>query len=73
MSLIIAGYSERLIHDYKNTRLVMYMMARMWGDPKKSPKTPEELWALPGDDIKNAQMSENEIGELFAKLKEKHG
>jgi XTP/dITP diphosphohydrolase len=69
------GYDPVFIPDGydKNTRLVMYMMARMWGDPKKSPKTPEELWALPGDDVKNAQMSENEIGQLFAKLKEKHG
>jgi len=27
----------------------MYMMAKMWGDPKKVPDSPEALWRLPGD------------------------
>jgi hypothetical protein len=50
----------------------MYMMARMWGDPNKSPRTPEDLWELPGDE-KKGQMSESEIAEMFKSLKQKNG
>jgi hypothetical protein len=72
VSLIIEGYSERLIHDYRNTRLIMYMMAKMWGDPKKSPRTPEDLWELPGDK-KKGQLNADEIADIFEKLKQKDG
>ena len=70
--MIIEGYSERLIHDYRNTRLIMYMMAKMWGDPKKSPRTPEDLWELPGDE-KKKQLNADEIADIFEKLKQKDG
>lgn len=46
----------------------MFMMAKMWGDPKKSPKTPEDLWQLPGDEVKG-QMNEDDIAAIFEKLK----
>jgi len=71
--LLIEGYNNRIVHDYRNTRLIMYMMARMWGDPNKSPRTPEDLWQLPGDDVKSSQMSESEIAEMFKSLKQKNG
>jgi hypothetical protein len=67
--LVIQGYSDRMVHDYKNTRLIMYMMARMWGDPKKAPATPEELWKLPGDEPTGP--SEDDIAEMFRKLRSK--
>lgn len=67
--LIIRGYEERMVHDYKNTRLLMYMMARMWGDPKKAPATPEDLWKLPGDEPTGP--SEQDIAEMFRKLRAK--
>jgi hypothetical protein len=70
--LLIEGYNNRIVHDYRNTRLIMYMMARMWGDPNKSPRTPEDLWELPGDE-KKGQMSESEIAEMFKSLKQKNG
>jgi hypothetical protein len=68
VSLIISGYADRVVNQYRQTRLLMFMMAKMWGDPKKSPKTPEDLWQLPGDEAK-AQMNEDEIAAIFEKLK----
>ena len=67
--LIVRGYEDRMVHDYKNTRLLMYMMARMWGDPKKAPATPEDLWKLPGDEPTGP--SERDIAEMFRKLRSK--
>ena len=68
VSLIISGYTDRVVNQYRQTRLLMFMMAKMWGDPKKSPKTPEDLWQLPGDEVKE-QMNEDEIAAIFEKLK----
>jgi hypothetical protein len=67
--LIVRGYEDRMVHDYKNTRLLMYMMARMWGDPKKAPATPEDLWKLPGDEPTGP--SQQDIAEMFRKLRAK--
>lgn len=69
--LLIKGYNERLIGQYRQTRLLMFMMSRMWGDPKKGPKSPEELWPLPGDSETSSGMSKDEIAELFERLKNK--
>jgi hypothetical protein len=68
VSLIISGYADRVVNQYRQTRLLMFMMAKMWGDPKKSPKTPEDLWQLPGDEVKG-QMNEDDIAAIFEKLK----
>lgn len=68
--LIVQGYNDRIIFQYKQTRLLMFMMAKMWGDAKKSPKSPEDLWPLPGDKV-TKQMDNDEIAEMFRKLKEK--
>ena len=45
----------------------MFTMVRLMGDPKTSPKTPEALWELPGDEIKSG-MSEEEMREIFKRL-----
>lgn len=67
--LVISGYHDRMLHDYRNTRLVMFMMLRLWGDPKKLPDSPEDMWRLPGEDSQT--MSEQEIAAIFAKLRAK--
>jgi hypothetical protein len=69
--LILKGYNDRLLNEYRQTRLLMFMMAKMWGDPKKGVKSPEELWPLPGDE--NKAMTEDEIGDLFDRLKNNNG
>jgi hypothetical protein len=71
VSLIISGYADRVVNQYRQTRLLMFMMAKMWGDPKKSPKTPEDLWQLPGDEVKG-QMNEDEIAAIFEKLRQEN-
>lgn len=69
--LVLKGYNDRLLNDYRQTRLLMFMMARMWGDPKKGVKSPEELWPLPGDVQKT--MNKEDIAELFDRLKKTDG
>jgi hypothetical protein len=69
--LVMKGYNERLLGQYRQTRLLMFMMARMWGDPKKGVKTPEELWPLPGDEV--GRITEDDIAKMFDKLKKKDG
>jgi hypothetical protein len=71
VTLAMKGYSERMLGQYRQTRLLMYMMARMWGDPKKGPKTPEELWPLPGDEV--SKLTEDDIAQMFDRLKKKDG
>lgn len=46
----------------------MFTMVRLMGDPKTAPKTPEQLWELPGDDIAG-NIDENEYREIFKRLK----
>ena len=71
VQLIIKGYGDRVVNDYRQTRLLMFMMARMWGDPKKPIKSPEALWPLPGDEEDRTGMTSDEIAALFDKLKAK--
>lgn len=46
----------------------MFTMVRLMGDPKTAPKTPEQLWELPGDQ-ENTKIDENEYREIFKRLK----
>ncbi len=69
--LIIEGYQERILQGYRQTRLLMFMMVRLWGDPKKAPDNPEDLWRLPGEEDK--RMSDEDIAAIFAKLRTKEG
>jgi len=71
VSLIISGYADRVVNQYRQTRLLMFTMQKLWGDPKKSPKTPEDLWQLPGDEVKG-QMNEDELAAIFEKLRQEN-
>lgn len=66
-SLMMRGFEEKKIDVYKQTRLLMFTMVRLMGDPKSAPKTPEQLWKLPGDE-ENA-VSEDDMREMFKRLK----
>ena len=63
---MIEGFEAKRIDEYKLTRLLMFTMVRLMGDPKSAPKTPEALWELPGD--KASGMSDDEIRQIFKKL-----
>lgn len=65
--LMIKGYETKKVDTYKQTRLLMFTMVRLMGDPKSAPKTPEALWELPGDEQKKG-MSDDEIREIFKRL-----
>jgi hypothetical protein len=69
VQLIIKGYGERMVNEYKQTRLLMFTLARLLGDPKKPVKSPEAMWPLPGDDEDKGGMSKDDIDALFEKLK----
>lgn len=64
---MIKGFEDKKIDTYKQTRLLMYTMVRLMGNPKSAPKTPEQLWKLPGDeDI--TEINEEEYREIFKRL-----
>lgn len=65
---MLNGYEKKKIDTYKQTRLLMFTMVRLMGDPKTAPKTPEQLWELPGDQ-ENTKIDENEYREIFKRLK----
>jgi len=65
---MIRGNERKKIDAYKQTRLLMFTMVRLMGDPKTAPKTPEALWELPGDEHIENVMSEDEMREIFKRL-----
>lgn len=67
LSLMIRGHKENKIDNYKLVRLLMFTMVRLMGDPKSSPKSPEQLWELPGDEVVN-KIDEEQYRELFKKF-----
>jgi hypothetical protein len=67
-SLMIKGHQEKKIDAYRQTRLLMFTMVRLHGDPKTSPKSPEALWELPGDDIEARGLNDEDIKEIFKRL-----
>jgi hypothetical protein len=67
-SLMIKGHQEKKIDAYRQTRLLMFTMVRLHGDPKTSPKSPEALWQLPGDDIEYNGLNDDDIKEIFKRL-----
>ena len=64
---IIEGYNDRVIQSYKQTRLLMFTMARLLGDSKKVPSTVEEFWSLPGDEVRAT--TEDQMKAIFDNLK----
>lgn len=67
LSLMIKGFEDKKVDEYKQTRLLMFTMVRLMGDPKTAPKTPEQLWELPGDE-KNSIIDEEEYKQIFKRL-----
>jgi hypothetical protein len=67
-SLMLHGYQNKKIDNYKQTRLLMYTMVRLMGDPKTAPKSPEALWELPGDEENENVLSDDDIKDLFKRL-----
>jgi hypothetical protein len=65
---MIRGSESRKVDAYKQTRLLMFTMVRLMGDPKTAPKTPEALWQLPGDEESGQLMSDEEMREIFKRL-----
>jgi hypothetical protein len=65
---MIRGSESRKVDTYKQTRLLMFTMVRLMGDPKTAPKTPEALWQLPGDEESGNVMNEDEMREIFKRL-----
>lgn len=61
------GHEAKKIDDYKQTRMLMFTMVRLMGDPKTAPKTPEALWQLPGDE-EVGKIDEEEYREIFKRL-----
>jgi hypothetical protein len=63
---MLRGYNEKKVDNYKQTRLLMFTMVRLMGDPKTAPKTPEALWELPGD--QKEKPKDEEYREVFNRL-----
>jgi hypothetical protein len=68
LSLMMKGYQNKKIDLYKQTRLLMFTMVRLHGDPKTAPKSPEALWQLPGDELESNGLNDNDIKEMFKRL-----
>lgn len=64
---MIKGHESKRIDEYKQTRMLMFTMVRLMGDPKTAPKTPEALWQLPGDE-EVSKIDQEEYREIFKRL-----
>lgn len=65
-SLMLNGYQDKQIDIYRQTRLLMFTMVRLMGDPKSAPKSPEAMWELPGDQKQG--MTDEDMRELFKRF-----
>lgn len=65
--VMVEGYRNRRIDEYKLNRNIIFMMARLWSS--KPPNRPEELWDL-GD---KEETDEDEVAKLFEALRNKNG
>jgi len=65
---MLKGHQDKKVDTYKQTRMLMFTMVRLMGDPKTAPKTPEQLWELPGDEENSNVLSDDEIKEIFKRL-----
>jgi hypothetical protein len=66
---MIKGHEEKKVDTYRQTRLLMFTMVRLMGDPKSAPKTPEALWKLPGDEEAKGGLTDEQAREIFKRLK----
>jgi len=67
-SLMMSGYQNKKVDEYRQTRLLMFTMVRLMGDPKSAPRTPEALWKLPGDQENQSTFNEEEARAIFKRL-----
>ncbi len=69
--LILAyrAYNEKVTDEWRQTRLLMFTMARLWGDPKKPIHSPEELMQLPGDEM-TSDIDEEEALMILRRMRE---
>lgn len=67
-SLMMSGYQNKKVDEYRQTRLLMFTMVRLMGDPKSAPRTPEALWKLPGDEGTQGNFNEEEARAIFKRL-----
>lgn len=47
----------------------MFTMVRLMADPKTAPKTPEQLWELPGDES-TTKIDEEEYRQLINRYRD---
>jgi hypothetical protein len=67
---MIKGHEDKKVDTYRQTRLLMFTMVRLMGDPKSAPKTPEAMWNLPGDEEVKNGLSDDEAREIFKRLRQ---
>jgi hypothetical protein len=68
-SLMMKGHEDKKVDSYKQTRLLMFTMVRLMADPKTAPKTPEQLWELPGDES-TTKIDEEEYRQLINRYRD---
>jgi hypothetical protein len=61
------GYMDKKIDGYRLTRMMMFTMVKIWAE--KGPKTPEQLWPLPGDAPLMDDEDRKKLLEKFASLR----
>lgn len=64
---MVKGHEDKRVDEYKQTRMLMFTMVRLMGDPKTAPKTPEALWQLPGDE-EVGKIDEEDYRQIFKRL-----
>lgn len=70
-SLMIEGYNDSKVDTYRVARILMFTMVKLMGDSKNGPKSPEQLWPLPGDEKDNG-LDQDEMKKLFERLADKN-
>lgn len=68
---MIEGYNDSKLDNYRVARILMFTMVKLMGDSKNGPKSPEQLWPLPGDE-KDNNLDQDEIKKLFERLADKN-
>ncbi len=66
--LALRAYNEKSTDEWRRTRLLMFTMARLWGDPKKPIHSPEDLMQLPGDELAS-DIDEEEALKILRRMR----
>lgn len=64
-------FRKQEIEEWKRTRMLMFTIHRMLGDPKRVAGSPEEIMELPGDEKKYGGMTKEEIAAELQALRDK--